>query len=57
MISTLRELWLFFRRDLSIARTYRTVFLFEAIEALFGVAMLFLTNACRTTPATPSTSS
>jgi len=41
MIRTLRELWLFFRRDLSIARTYRTVFLFDAIEALFGVAMLF----------------
>jgi len=41
MISMLRELWLFFRRDLSIARTYRTGFLFEAIEALFGVAMLF----------------
>lgn len=41
MTSTFRELWLFFRRDLSIARTYRTVFLFEAIEALFGVAMLY----------------
>ncbi|MGB2593060.1 MAG: ABC transporter permease [Candidatus Acidiferrum sp.] len=37
----LREIWLFFRRDLFIARTYRTAFLFEAIEALFGVAMLF----------------
>ncbi|MGB7283776.1 MAG: ABC transporter permease [Candidatus Acidiferrum sp.] len=41
MTSTLRELWLFFRRDLSIARTYRTAFLFEAIQALFGVAMLY----------------
>ena len=38
MISMLRELWLFFRRDLSIARTYRTGFLFEAIEALFELA-------------------
>ena len=41
MIPILRELWVFFGRDLSIARTYRTVFLFEAIEALFGSAMLF----------------
>jgi ABC-2 type transport system permease protein len=41
MTSTLRQLWFFFWRDLSIARTYRTVFLFEAIEALFGVAMFY----------------
>ncbi len=41
MTGTLRELWLFFRRDLSIARTYRTAFLFEAIEALFGVALFY----------------
>lgn len=41
MTATLREIWLFFRRDLSIARTYRTAFLFEAVEALFGVAMLY----------------
>jgi ABC-2 type transport system permease protein len=36
-----REIWLFFWRDLLIARTYRTVFLLEAIEALFGAAMFF----------------
>ncbi|MGB2656558.1 MAG: ABC transporter permease, partial [Candidatus Acidiferrum sp.] len=41
MTGMLRELWLFFRRDLSIARTYRTAFVFEAVEALFGVAMFF----------------
>jgi ABC-2 type transport system permease protein len=41
MIGTLRELWAFFWRDLSIARTYRTVFILEAIEALFGVAMFY----------------
>jgi ABC-2 type transport system permease protein len=41
MIRTLRELWVFFWRDLSIARTYRTVFVLEAVEALFGVAMFF----------------
>ncbi|HTQ58591.1 MAG TPA: ABC transporter permease [Candidatus Solibacter sp.] len=41
MTSMLREIWIFFRRDLYIALTYRTAFLFEAIEALFGVAMLF----------------
>jgi ABC-2 type transport system permease protein len=36
-----REMWLFFWRDLLIARTYRTVFLLEAIEALFGAAMFY----------------
>jgi ABC-2 type transport system permease protein len=41
MIRVLRELWLFFWRDLSIARTYRTVFVLEAIEALFGAAMFY----------------
>lgn len=41
MTATLRELWTFFRRDLSIARTYRTAFVLEAVEALFGVAMLY----------------
>ena len=41
MIRSLREIWVFFWRDLSIARTYRTVFVLEAIEALFGVAMFF----------------
>ena len=41
MTTMLREIWLFFRRDLSIARTYRTAFLFEVIEALFGVAMFY----------------
>jgi len=38
---TLRELGAFFWRDLAIARTYRTVFILEAIEALFGVAMFY----------------
>jgi ABC-2 type transport system permease protein len=41
MTSILRTLWLFFRRDLTIARTYRTVFVLEAIEALFGAAMFY----------------
>ena len=41
MIRALRALWIFFWRDLSIARTYRTVFVLEAVQALFGVAMLF----------------
>ena len=36
-----REVWLFFWRDLSIARTYRTVFVLEAMEALFGAAMFY----------------
>ena len=34
MIRTLRELWLFFWRDLSIARTYRTVFVLRAVEKI-----------------------
>jgi ABC-2 type transport system permease protein len=38
---TLREVWLFFWRDLLIASTYRSVFLLEAVEALFGAAMFF----------------
>jgi ABC-2 type transport system permease protein len=38
---TLHVLWLFFLRDLKIARTYRTVFVLEAIEALFGAAMFY----------------
>lgn len=41
MIRSLGELWVFFWRDLLIARTYRTVFVFEAAQALFGVAMFF----------------
>ena len=41
MMRVLRELWLFFWRDLTIARTYRTVFLLEAVEALFGAAMFY----------------
>jgi ABC-2 type transport system permease protein len=36
-----RELWLFFWRDLTIARTYRAPFILEAIEALFGAAMFY----------------
>jgi ABC-2 type transport system permease protein len=38
---TLHVLWLFFLRDVKIARTYRTVFVLEAIEALFGAAMFY----------------
>jgi len=41
MMRAVRELWAFFWRDLSIARTYRTVFVIEAVEALFGVAMFY----------------
>ena len=41
MTRTIRQLWLFFWRDLSIARTYRTVFVLEAVEALFGAAVFY----------------
>lgn len=33
--------WIFFWRDLAIARTYRAPFVFEAGEALFGAAMFY----------------
>jgi ABC-2 type transport system permease protein len=51
MIRILRELWLFFWRDLSIARTYRAVFVMEAIEALFGAAMFYYVARFVDTPA------
>ena len=51
MMRTLRELWLFFWRDLSFARTYRTVFILEAIEALFGAAMFYYVARFVDTPA------
>ncbi len=41
MTSFLRELWLFFRRDLLIARSYRSPFLMEIVQALFGTAMFY----------------
>ncbi|MGC2769138.1 MAG: ABC transporter permease [Candidatus Acidiferrum sp.] len=36
-----RDLLLFFRRDLRIASTYRSPFILETIEALFGAAMFY----------------
>jgi ABC-2 type transport system permease protein len=41
MNSFLRELWLFFRRDLYIAKSYRSPFVMEIIQALFGTAMFY----------------
>jgi len=41
MTRVARDLWLFFSRDLTIARTYRAPFILEAIEALFGAAMFY----------------
>jgi len=51
MIRIFRELWLFFWRDLSIARTYRTVFVLEGVEALFGAAMFYYVARFVDTPA------
>src|SRR5215467_12428235 len=36
-----RELFLFFRRDLQIAKSYRSPIVLEAIQALFGTAMFY----------------
>jgi ABC-2 type transport system permease protein len=41
LLNAWREFWLFFWRDVLIARTYRTAFLLESVEALFGAAMLY----------------
>ena len=41
MMRIFRDLGLFFIRDLRIARTYRSPFLLEIIEALFAAAMFF----------------
>jgi ABC-2 type transport system permease protein len=51
MIRIFLEVWLFFWRDLSIARTYRTVFILEAVEALFGAAMFYYVARFVDTPA------
>jgi len=41
MIRVLRDLLLFFLRDLRIASTYRGPFVLEMVEALFGAAMFY----------------
>lgn len=41
MIRSLRETLLFFMRDLRIARSYRSPFLLETVEALFGAALFY----------------
>jgi ABC-2 type transport system permease protein len=41
MIRVLRELWLFFLRDLAIARTYRSGFIMEIVESFFGAATFY----------------
>jgi len=41
MTRLLRDLWAFFERDLRIASTYRSPFVLEIIEALFGAATFY----------------
>jgi len=41
MISILRELCLFFLRDLYIAKSYRSTAILEIVQALFGTAMFY----------------
>ena len=40
-MSRWRELWLYFWRDLMIAKTYRSPFIFDAVQALLGASMFF----------------
>jgi ABC-2 type transport system permease protein len=40
-VSRGRELWLYFWRDLMIAKTYRSPFIFDVVQALFGATMFF----------------
>ena len=40
-MSRWRELWLYFWRDLMVARTYRIPFVMDVIQALFGATMFF----------------
>jgi len=37
----LLEVWLFFRRDLLIAKSYRSPFVMEIVQALFGTAVFY----------------
>jgi ABC-2 type transport system permease protein len=55
MSGRLREIWLFFWRDLSIARTYRSPFVMELFEALFGTAMFYYTSRFVDSPQLEST--
>jgi ABC-2 type transport system permease protein len=55
MSRAIREIWLFFWRDLLIARTYRAPFLLEAVEALFGTAMFYFTSKFVDSPELRST--
>lgn len=41
MMRLLRDLFVFFQRDLRIASTYRSPFILEAVEALFGAATFY----------------
>jgi len=41
MRQVLRDIFLFFQRDLRIASTYRSPFILEAVEALFGAALFY----------------
>ena len=41
MLRALRDLFLFFQRDLRIASTYRSPFVIEVVEALFGAATFY----------------
>ena len=41
MTALARNLWLFFQRDLRIASTYRSPFILEIVQALFGAALFY----------------
>jgi ABC-2 type transport system permease protein len=45
-----RNVWLFFQRDLRVATTYRSPFIFETVQALFGAALLYYVAAFVNSP-------
>lgn len=51
----LRQIAVFFRRDLAIARSYRVAFVLEGVEALFGAALFYYGGAFVDSPALRNT--
>jgi ABC-2 type transport system permease protein len=54
-MKVMRQMAVFFRRDLAIAKTYRVAFVFEAVETLFGAALFYYAGAFVDSPALRNT--